>query len=51
METKLHISLATLKAPMLKTPTAIVKKHEPHRIQGLLYVYHPLMKGKHNKVG
>jgi hypothetical protein len=46
METKLHISLATLKALMLKTPSAIVKTQEPHLMWDLLYVYHPPRKGK-----
>jgi hypothetical protein len=38
METKLHTSLATLKAPMLKTHVVIVKKQEPHQMYDLLYV-------------
>jgi hypothetical protein len=47
METNLHTSLATLKAPMLKIVVTIVKKHEPYLMQDLLYAYHPLTKGKH----
>jgi hypothetical protein len=33
METKSHILLVALKAPMLKTPIAIVKKKESHLMQ------------------
>ncbi len=52
METKLHTSLATLKALMLKIPATIVKKQEPHLMQDLLYAYHLQMKGKNTyKVG
>jgi hypothetical protein len=36
-----------LKALMLKTSFAIVKKQEPHHIHDLLYAYHLLMKGHH----
>jgi hypothetical protein len=50
METKLHTLLVALKALVLKTLLAIVKKYEPHLMQDLLYAYHPPMKGKH-KVG
>jgi hypothetical protein len=47
METKLNTMLATLKALMLKTHDAIIKKQESHMMQNLLYVYHMPMKGKH----
>ncbi len=47
MEIKLHIMLATLKALMLKTHDAIVKKQESYLMQDILYVYHQPTKGKH----
>jgi hypothetical protein len=37
MEMKLHISLATLKALMLKITATIIKKQEPHLMKDLLY--------------
>jgi hypothetical protein len=39
--------LATLKALMLKTHDAIVKKQESYLMQDILYVYHQPTKGKH----
>jgi hypothetical protein len=47
METKLHTTLATLKALMLKTHDTIVKKQKSHMMQDILCVYHLPMKGKH----
>jgi hypothetical protein len=39
----------TLKAFMVKTLAAIIKKQEPHLMWDLLYAYHLLMKGKHKQ--
>ncbi len=47
METKLHISLATLKALMLKIHATIVENQKPHLTQDLSYTYDPRTKGKH----
>ncbi len=46
METKLHISLATLKTLMLKIHATIVKNQKPHLTQDLSFAYHSRTKGK-----
>jgi hypothetical protein len=47
MKTKLHISLVTLKVPMLQIPPKIKKIYVRCPNQNQLCVYHPSMKEKH----
>jgi len=46
VETKLHISFATLKILMLKIHATIVKNQKPHLMQDLSSTYHSRTKGK-----